>query len=469
MARKRPPRTAPEITFPFRVIVPVASYRKFPDPIQPGLYHHTGYIPALCYPDTGFPNDANLRPANIDRQIYRQIAESLNNVDCTPNLYHLKSKGELHVATQVRELGVEESRRWFENNVYPYMVGGTAFDEFERKYKLIEVLYDRENSTATAEAADDSGADPVQASEVVTGIIDGGHTDQIWKDPDNRDSIRASYTSPDAKKNLNHLPVEWLVGVKPEWLPEIVIGRNTGMHVREVTLANYAGKFQWLKDLFAPKTYGDLIAYRENEPRAAKPIDIRDVIALLAPFNRDLYSLQDEPGKKLPLSVFTSRKAVLDDYIADMEQAQTYVKLTPIVPEILELHDLIHLEAVPAYNKKTGGRGTRLNFVDHRESEREHPFLFIRRKGPDRLADGAMYPILGAFSALVTTGPDGRFAWRTPGGFEGVKKLWRAVAGSFMEATADLNKQLGYNPAAVGKSAYHWKNLYRDVAFQALS
>src|SRR5688500_503885 len=99
MARKRTHRSPSEITFPFKVVVPVASYRRFPDPVQPGLYHHTGYIPALCYPDTGFPNDANIRPANIDRQIYRQIAESLKNIDCTPNLYHLKSKGELHVAS----------------------------------------------------------------------------------------------------------------------------------------------------------------------------------------------------------------------------------------------------------------------------------------------------------------------------------------------------------------------------------
>ena len=137
MARSKRSANPAQITFPFSVIVPVASYRRFPDPVHPALQHHTGYIPALLYPATGFPNSANIRPANIDRQIYKQIAESLRNVDCTPNLYHLKSKGEMHVATHVRELGAEESRNWFNDKVRPFIPDDTAFAEFEKKYKLV--------------------------------------------------------------------------------------------------------------------------------------------------------------------------------------------------------------------------------------------------------------------------------------------------------------------------------------------
>ena len=44
-----------------------------------------------------------------------------------------------------------------------------------------------------------------------------------------------------------------------------------------------------------------------------------------------------------------------------------------------------------------------------------------------------------------------------------MKKIWAAAAGGLMEATAELNKSLAYNPAAVGKSAYHWRNMFRDI------
>jgi hypothetical protein len=458
MARKKPIPTPSTITFPFRVVVPVASYRKFPDPVHNTLYHHTGYIPALLYPDTGFPNSENIRPANIDRAIYKDIAASLRNQDCIPNLYHLKSKGELHVATAIRELGPEEAERWFEAHLREYLPEEGAFGEFTRKYKLVEVVYEEGCS-----------------------IVDGGHTDKIWSDPENLAAVRATYTiekprpvdGEDAPKptprNQNHLAVEWLVGVPSAWLPEVVGGRNTGLQVQDKTLANHEGKFAWLKAILDAKPYGNLVAYRENEDRRVKPIDIREVVALIAPFNRDLFTLQDEPNKKQPLIAFTSKKAMLDTYIDDMDKAEgarTFPKLAPIVADILELSDLIHLDGVKAYNQKTGGRGGRLNFVDHREPGKEHVFAFAGRTGADRLADGALYPLLGAFASRVTTGSDGKFAWNTPGGFAGVKKIWTTVAGGMMEATAEFNKSLAYNPAQVGKSAYHWRNMFREVEVQ---
>ena len=140
----------------------------------------------------------------------------------------------------------------------------------------------------------------------------------------------------------------------------------------------------------------------------SKPVDVREVVALIAPFNRDLYTLEDdqedqqEDKKKQPLIAFTSKAAVLDDYIVDQDEkkdakkprrgAKTFCKLAPIIPDILLLHDRIHQEAKLLYNKKTGGKGGRLDFVDYRDPKKRlkpHTFYFSGDTGPDKLADGA--------------------------------------------------------------------------------
>jgi hypothetical protein len=398
---------------PFRVVLPVASYRKFPDPVQAGLYHHHGYLPASHYPETGFPA-ASAESLPIDRQKRRELADSLLNIDCTPNLFHLKCQGEYHAASEVREVGPDETRRWVAEHA------GDP-ENFVKHYKLIEVLYQGEGD----------------------GIIDGREVDRLLRNPTNR-----------ADGSLNHVRMEWVVGLKPGLTSEIAAARNVTLRVPAPTLGQQAEKFEWLRAVLAAEPYGSLIAYREDDE---KPIDVRELVSLLAPFNRDLYTLRDEPSKKSSVLAFTSRGEVVADYLADMSGPRTFAKLKPIARDILQLHDLIHLGVVA----KAGAAP----FVDARSP---HTFPFTKATGGGRLADGVLYPMLAAFSALVTT-RDGAFGWSTQNGFAGVKALWDSVAGSFVESTSALCEQLGNNTSAVGRSTYHWKNLYREVAFQAAS
>jgi hypothetical protein len=444
-------RAPTAFTFPHKVVVPVASYRKYPDPVFPGIHHFTGYVPAVLYPSDGFPNDPNIRPPNIDRQVYKEIAESLQNANGIANIYHLKSKGEMQIAAHVHELSPEDAERWFQQHVRPVIADNQQYDDFKKKYKVIEITY-----------------------EQGCGIADGGHTDQIWSDPDNQTAVRETFAAPADQgeeaaahqPNVNHLPIEWVTGLPKDWVPEIVGGRNKALQVQEKTLANHQGKFTWIKDLLSGESFADKIAYRENEDRRLKPIDIRELIALIAPFNRDLYSSQGDPSKKSPVAAFSQKAVILDAYIADEDDGKTFRKLSPILKDILQLHDLIHLEARDLYNDATGGRGAGLDFVDHRDPKKQqkpHEFHFCAKSGPYRLMDGALYPILAAFAATVVE-RDGRFAWKD--GFGRVKALWRELAAKFIEATRNINQQLGYNPAAVGKSPNHWEFLYLQVAMK---
>ena len=451
---------------PFSVIVPVASFRKWPDPVFPAIHHYSGYVPSLLYPAGGFPNDPNLRPANIDRAIYEGVGKSLLNEECTPNSYHLKSKGEIQAASSVRELSPTESKEWYETHLLPH-VSDAVLAEFQRKYTLVEITYTEGQ-----------------------GILDGGHTDRIWSNEEHRASIRETYDTeldPPLEPNRNHLPIEWLTGIPDKLVSEIVGGRNTGIQVQTKTLANHQQKFDWLKALLGSEPYADKIAYRENELRSEKPVDIREVLALIAPFNLDLYSLEGN-GKKLPLSAFSQKQAVLDVYVEDQEGEKTYCRLKNIVKDILILHDLIHAEAVDQYNsakkiKGGQGRGGGFTFVNYRDQNRKningkpnpqepHKLWFTWENGDPatsyyRLADGALYPMLAAFSALVEKDKAGNFAWRTKNGFEGVKTLWRELAADFMELTGNKSYEVGRNPAQIGKSSNHWEFLYMKAQKKA--
>src|SRR5205823_9456305 len=121
---------------------------------------------------------------------------------------------------------------------------------------------------------------------VLHGLLDGGHTYNILLEQ------RESLEEP------QFVRLEILEGFKPEDIPQLVDARNTSNQVRDQSLMNLSGEFDKLKKALSKAPYADLIAYKEYEVLAngdPKPIDVRDIIAILTAFEREHFDDKTHP------------------------------------------------------------------------------------------------------------------------------------------------------------------------------
>ena len=282
------------------------------------------------------------------------------------------------------------------------------------------------------------------------GIVDGGHTYRIILD---------------AKKECpkeQFVKLEILTGIKIEWIPFITGGLNTAMQVQTMSLENLKEKFDWIKKTLRGQTFASKIAYRENERGAdTRPYDVRDIVSWLSLFNVDLCPLD---GARFPIQAYTTKEAVLKEYLNNV---LSYQKFSPILIDILRLHDEVQLQVMRTHNLE-GGRAGALAFVRQRKRGL-FDFIFIGKTHRYSLFDGALYPIFGAFRWMVVQDRKNKcFSWRN-GGYENVMQILKKVAKEMMASTIDVSNQSGRKPNAIGKNRSHWENLFRTVAMKQLS
>jgi hypothetical protein len=135
-------------------------------------------------------------------------------------------------------------------------------------------------------------------------------------------------------------------------------------------------------------------------------------------------------------------------------------KLRPILKDILVLHDTAQLE----FPKLLERNGTRYAEIVEHANKRPHEFPFLRTRSTERLARGALLPVVAAFRWLVETDPaSGTVRWR--GGFGQVLERWRAASDRLVALTVEKCREVGDNPDALGRSASHWSALHKEVAF----
>ena len=283
------------------------------------------------------------------------------------------------------------------------------------------------------------------------GIVDGAHTYRIIRDN--------QMECPD----VQYVKLEILVGVSNDMVESIAQGLNTSVQVSEMSLANLGSRFDWIKEELKSMPYASQIAYRENEEG---PYDARDLMALLTLFNVSEF----KDGSSHPIIAYRNKAECLERFKKDSEvsgDGSSYRKLRPLLKDILDLHDYIHLHGKALYNEATGGKGGNLSWMDRRKRG-QHSLIFSGAKTEDKLVDGALYPMLGAFRYLVQQKKSERvYSWKV-GSFDRVKELFNVVGGDMMQATQQTSVISGRNPSVIGKNQGHWDNLYKTVAIAYL-
>jgi hypothetical protein len=213
---------------------------------------------------------------------------------------------------------------------------------------------------------------------------------------------------------------------------------------------------QWIKDDLSSQRYYKSIAWSESE---RGDCDIREIIALLTCFNTAAYP---NAGSNHPVVAYDNKAVVIKTFEEDHRKdgGRAYQRLRPLLKDILTLHDTIQIEFPKLHEQAARQELTLI------ESATKKPFKFpfLQTHSTERLARGALYPMLAAFRWMVEDdAQDGTARWR--GGFDAVLARWRNAGERLVAQTVEKCAETQGSTDAVGKSASHWGALHKEIAF----
>lgn len=303
------------------------------------------------------------------------------------------------------------------------------------------VQFDNKKSTVTLVLTDPN----------LHGLLDGGHTYNIVME--------------EAEGNIQfdqYVKLEILEGLGADNITQVVDARNTSNQVADESLMHLAGLFDPLKKALADAHYFRKIAWREYEVDEAgnpKPIDVREIIAILTAFDCDNFTESIHP-----INSYRSKAACLKHF---KEHPTSFRKIYPLAQQVLALYDHVQ-ELLPGlYNKErgqtdenvSGGKFGKLTGVTTMKGKRRFELHFTGRTSQYVVPAGFVFPVLGAFRALLEE-KAGRFVWAK--GLDPLElltdKLGLKLAGTIGSFARDAQ-----NPSKTGKSPLVWQACYQSV------
>lgn len=303
-----------------------------------------------------------------------------------------------------------------------------------------EVTFNNKNSIAVIDMGD---------NPVLYGIVDGGHTYRTIID--NKDFLIQ-------KDNKQYVKIEILTGIEAIF-QDVADSRNTSVQVSDKAIAELNKRFNpIIKDAIKGQPYKDRIAYKENDEA---PVDITDLIAILYMFNIDRFKQTDN----VPVQSYSAKASTLKDYLDNYDNHENnmvnnpYFKMKKIIPDILKLVDTIELTMSNKYREKVpGGKFGSVRGIDPIQNGTT---TYFERNTNYRISKGLIYPIIGAFRALVEENELGQYIW-TSDPFD----MWDKIGASLVEDTIGRSRSFNNNPNAAGKDSGLWKQNYQTVFTQ---
>ena len=284
----------------------------------------------------------------------------------------------------------------------------------------------------------------------VHGNVDGGHTYRtILQYRDQLDP------------GQQYVKIEILTGIEGIF-QSLAAARNTSVQVQDKSIAELENRFDLIKQTLAQEPYLPRVFFKEND---SGDIDVSDLLAVLNLFNIDRY----RGMASFPINSYSSKKKCIDLYIADHRQygeseENPYVKMVDIMPDIFRLYDAIEVGMNRFYRQKNpGGRYGSVKGVQIPKPGQALRSKFFENELDAASPNGFLYPILGAFRALVEE-QGGRYRWK-----KDPFAVLEQTGAELVESTVSMSRALGNNPQSVGKEQNIWKTLYMTVAFAAMT
>jgi hypothetical protein len=283
----------------------------------------------------------------------------------------------------------------------------------------------------------------------IHGLLDGGHSYKVIKaycsDVD-REEIQT--------QDQAFVRLEVLEGFDGEQIRNIVDARNTSNQVKDQSLMELANSFDGIKKAIAGQPYANKVAYKEYEimdgtdGKTAKPIDVRDIIALMTLFDKDHFGDNNHP-----VMAYSQKADCLKRY---KDNRESYEKILPLLKDILRLWDVIHRDMRSWYeeSKAKQGQGAKFGRITGVTADRDVSLDFLGETSTDIIPTAFKYPILAALRAFVEE-IDGHYRW----GMDVENALINDLGMQLTEVLTANAIELR-NPNKLGKSSSVWDQCY---------
>ena len=261
------------------------------------------------------------------------------------------------------------------------------------------ITYNPEKQEVEIGFTEDSG------DSAVHGVADGATTDaviaRVQSEIAHPSAVNFRSLTPDQIPDFlrnARVHLEVVVGLtERERIARLVQGRNTSRQVKTWTIADFEGKFEWIKEVLEEEgsPFKGRIGYEEN---AGKDANILDVIAIMTLFHPAYNSKGTAP------TVAYSSKGRMDKTLVDESRKEGYQLLKAVLRDILKLHDHVYAGFGQKYTEtfpkgKLGRRGETGKRVFVKADD--HRLPLTHRKATYIIPSGVLYPLLASLRALL--------------------------------------------------------------------
>lgn len=361
---------------------------KIQDALIPEVWHY--YFQCLTKDIPKNLPSANLRGTeDYDSGIYKEIKESLQSGDN----FHLKNQGITILASQINQVDTN----WIIN-----------FSQDE-----------------------------------IGGIVNGGHTYRIINET-NKDGIET---------NEQYVNIHFITGVRDEKLAEEMVEcLNTSMKVKETSIANLKGYYDWIKA--ETKPFEKYIGWVETDKNL---ISARDIIAFMSVLNIDniVAPVQPYSTKEFCLKKFVELE---EKELKKEVEISSFKKFKPILVDILKLKDYINKSAIKTYRdakieKQGHEKGKHKIFKKDAINGKEFEFCFLNEKSKRELQDGVLFPMMYAMRCIIEQKQgDMFFSWKVET-LQEVYNFFDKVCFEFLERVIECSESHQNKIQQVGKDS----------------
>ncbi len=412
------------------ITFPVKSFKKFEDPFdkKSPRVKYRFLVKTIDVPVSLLDwMNTNPREQNLSTDVSKDIADSLRGINRS---FHLWNRGVLFSADSIR---------------------------YDNKTENVEMVL-----------TDDS----------IHGNIDGGHTLRIICDYIKNVHNRIE------DYETQYVEFEVVTGLESTVL--LAEARNTSTQVDTTSIEELKNSFQCIKDIISDQEidgerYYDRISFKQNQYHGSgrkkeSIIDVREFIAIINMFSLVLYPqgsghpIQSYTGKETSLNKFLNMGLKKDEKedVRKLAREKEIEKMSNIIPDIIKLWDEIERE-FPNVTKQINKRYGRKSYSNYHTDSDDRPIIaghamFSNQAIYYTVPKGLMYPLVGAFRALVKEDADtGLYQW-----VENPFVVWNELKERLVESILTSSLEQNDNPNAVGKSISAWDGVYTKVYIYSL-
>jgi len=303
------------------------------------------------------------------------------------------------------------------------------------------VVYDNKSEIVTIEFTD----------LTIHGDIDGGHT------------LRAIINANKDGELEDNRYVFFEIFTGIESPVQLASARNTSTQVDLKSIQELEKNFEVIKEVVKGTAFADKISfkmYEKGEENSKKTVDVREIIAILMMFFQNVYPCVTEQGslnESQPVQCYTGKEATLKKFVdlGKEERENTIQNMKNIIPDIFEVWDDIEMNFAE-YANKAGKKYLNRKYAKYEKEQYRYTSLVSQAPMDYVVPRGLIYPIIGAFRALIHVNAEtGEYSWlKSPK--EIAEKLGSRLVGIVLDEKTD-------SPEYIGKSSNLWNNLFKEL------